>query len=182
MGTHITFPRDTSPEISICLFTPPAMREPSPCLCANLSSIWSLAWDGICRGKSLWLETALTTELLTKQAVRQAGEMEWSCLSGVPGNQASHDYSLDAKSLAGFAILRGCHPESPLADQMLLVQMRLHHLLFAVEWPGEHSIRLSHISYLSHRSSRLRLPSRVASIRHVSSASAKFAQSVVGPC
>jgi len=41
IGTHIVYGRDTSSEISMYLFTLPAMEEPSPLLHPNPISIWN---------------------------------------------------------------------------------------------------------------------------------------------
>jgi len=65
--------------------------------------------------------------------LHRAGGTEFFLVSGVSLNLSSYDNSLVEMSLAALAIFRGHYRESPSADRMSLVQMRLHDLPFEVE-------------------------------------------------
>ena len=99
----------------ICLFILPVTQEPSPSPCWNPISIWYIASDAICRGRSLWVEHAWIAEFVTTQALGRAGGTERICVSAVSANVASYDYSLAEKSLAAFTIFEGHCPECPEA-------------------------------------------------------------------
>jgi hypothetical protein len=83
------------------------MQEPSPCLCPNPISIWQLARDAICRGKSLQLELAWQSLSVTNWAPQWASAVLCDCLPEVSPNPASFDYFPVESSLAAFVIVQG---------------------------------------------------------------------------
>jgi len=106
-------------------------------------------------------------------APSRAHDTVYSCSTVVAQNLAPFDYFLVEKSLAAFAIFWGQCQDTPLALQMLSVQVPPHPHPSAVEQLPEPSIQICCTSCLFHGSSRLRPPILVGSIREASSASAK---------
>jgi len=171
--TKIAFHRDMTSIIQSCLCIPPLTQEPSPCLRPKPISIWWLASEVSCRGKSLQVDQASLSAKVTNRTLHRAQDEVYSCSTAASRNPASHDYVLVRKSRAVFAIFWGQCQDILSALQMLFVQVWLYHHLVTVERQPEPWIRIWRTWCVFHGTCRPHPPVPVVSIGQASSASAE---------
>jgi len=132
IGTKIAFHRDMMSKMTICLSIPLMTQEPSPSLCLKLISISYFAGEAICRGKYLQVPQVSHSAYMINQALQQVHDQLYMCPTVVSHNSTEYDYLLVKKSLALIAIFREQYQDTPLALEMLWVQVKLHHHRFVV--------------------------------------------------
>jgi len=87
--------------------------------------------EGICTGKTLWVQLDSFSCLVTNLAQCRVGNSVYICVSVVSQNLAPYENLQVEMSLVAFVIFRVWYHESSQAIHLLSVQMRLHLRQFA---------------------------------------------------
>jgi len=181
IGTRTASQWDLMSKDSVSLSIAFALQEPLPLLCRYPISAGWLAGEAICRGESLRVEQASHSAWEMNWPPFRAEDMLYLCLTTASPNPGKFDYGLVEKSLGAEAIFPGHYQESPLALQMLWVEVQLQYHMFGVWWVPESSVRFCRTSLHCHRSSRLCPPILAVSICEASAASAETSPSAAVP-
>jgi hypothetical protein len=121
-GSHTAFIQDTLSQIPMWLATLLVTQEMSPCLCPIPISIWSIARDAICRGKSLQAELASQSLSVTNRELWRTSAVLCDCLPEVSPNASVSN----SCSLPGYG--PGLEPDRMVQSRLL---------------PGKHGYRMS---------------------------------------